>query len=66
MVDRPPPPAFHAGHAIALHMVIVMASMQEPTGDERADKNMENSIRLAREVQQWLEPLALAYLRTPG
>jgi hypothetical protein len=48
---------FRAGHAIALHMVIELAKEAKPTGDARADANVRNSLVLAREVQQWLEPL---------
>jgi hypothetical protein len=51
------PPAFHAGHAIALHMVIELACAVDPTGDAQADRNVANALRLAREVQRWLEPL---------
>jgi hypothetical protein len=51
------PPAFHAGHAIALHMVIEMAREWEPTGDAKADANVANALRLSQEVQDWLEPL---------
>jgi hypothetical protein len=53
-----PPARFHAGHAIALHMVIEMAKECPMTGDELADRNMRNALVRAREVQQWLEPLA--------
>lgn len=56
----PPSPAaapkFHAGHAIALHMVIELAREAKLTGDAQADANIRNSLIRAREVQQWLEP----------
>lgn len=49
---------FHAGHAIALHMVIELARQVPLSGDDLADRNVRNAMARAREVQAWLEPLA--------